>query len=95
MKELILDATSWQNSDDVYDAIFRAVGAPEWHGRNFNALRDSIATGFINRVEIPYRIVVKHSGTMGQNAREMLHEFRQLIEELAAEGCQVQIRIEG
>jgi hypothetical protein len=51
MKELILNGAEWKTQDDVYDSFFRAVGAPEWHGRNFNALRDSIATGSINTLK--------------------------------------------
>jgi RNAse (barnase) inhibitor barstar len=58
MTELILDGSTWTNNDDVYDAFFRAVGAPSWHGRNFNALNDSIATGSINKVEVPYTLVI-------------------------------------
>ena len=54
MKDIILDSARWSTKDDVYDAFFRAVGAPEWHGRNFDALRDSIARGLINQVECPY-----------------------------------------
>ena len=42
MKELILNGAEWTTRDDVYDSFFRAVGAPDWHGRNFDALRDSI-----------------------------------------------------
>jgi RNAse (barnase) inhibitor barstar len=58
MKELILNGASWRTRDNVYDAFFQAVGAPEWHGRNIDALRDSIATGSINAVEVPYRLVI-------------------------------------
>jgi RNAse (barnase) inhibitor barstar len=58
MRELILNGAEWKTRDDVYDSFFRLVGAPEWHGRNFDALRDSIATGSINAVEVPYRLVI-------------------------------------
>jgi RNAse (barnase) inhibitor barstar len=51
MRELVL------NGADVYDAFFRAVGAPEWYGRNLDALADSIRGGSINQVEVPYRLV--------------------------------------
>src|ERR1044071_7580655 len=54
MKQLELDGTNWKTRDDFYDAFFKAVGAPSWHGRNFNALRDSIITGEINEVELVY-----------------------------------------
>jgi hypothetical protein len=42
MRELILNGVGWATRDEVYDAFFRAVGAPEWHGRNLDALADSI-----------------------------------------------------
>jgi RNAse (barnase) inhibitor barstar len=66
MKELVLDGSTWQNRDDVYDAFFKAVGAPDWHGRNFDALNDSIATGSINKIEVPYRLI---TGTTTRLAR--------------------------
>lgn len=94
MKELILDGTSWTTRDDVYDAFFRAVGAPEWHGRNFNALRDSISTGSINQVEVPYRLVIKNYDRIRSAAKTMADDFIDLIHELAAEGCRVEIRVE-
>ena len=60
MKELTLNGAEWRTRDDVYDNFFQAVGAPDWHGRNFNALRDSITTGSINAVEVPYRVVIQN-----------------------------------
>jgi RNAse (barnase) inhibitor barstar len=94
MKELSLDGASWTTNDDVYNAFFRAVGAPPWHGRNFNALRDSISTGSINQVEVPYRLVIESYETIGIAAKEMADDFIDLIHELAAEGCPVEIRVE-
>ncbi len=52
MKELILDASNWRNHDDMYLSFFEAVKAPKWHGKNFNALRDSIKAGQINEIEV-------------------------------------------
>ncbi len=42
-----------------FQSFFKAVGAPDWHGKNFNAVRDSIAGGNINQIEIPYRLILK------------------------------------
>ncbi len=94
MKELVLDGAAWTTKDDVYDAFFRAVGAPEWHGRNFDALNDSIATGSINQLEVPYRLVIKHYDQIGGEAKKMTNDFVDLIHEIAACGCPVEIRIE-
>jgi RNAse (barnase) inhibitor barstar len=94
VKELILDGATWKSPDDVYDSFFRAVGAPSWHGRNFNALIDSIATGSINEVEVPYRLVIRNYGAIGAGARKMAGDFVDLMQHLAAEGCPVEIQVE-
>jgi RNAse (barnase) inhibitor barstar len=94
MRELNLDASSWKNTDDFYDAFFKAVGAPEWHGRNFNALDDSIEYGNINEIEIPYRIVIQNILSTNDDLRRFLRDFSDFIQELAARGCPVEIEID-
>ena len=94
MKEVILDGAGWSTKDDVYDAFFRAMDAPAWHGRNFDALRDSIAGGSINRVEVPYRLVIKNYDKISGGAKGMADDFVDLIHELAEEGCQVEVLTE-
>jgi len=94
MKELILDASAWKTRDDVYDSFFKAVGAPEWHGRNLDALIDSIETGRINAVEVPYRLVIKHYDSIAAGARKMADDFVDLIREIAGRGCPVEIVVE-
>jgi len=91
MKDIVLDGAAWSTKDDVYDAFFLAVGAPEWHGRNFDALRDSIAGGSINQVEAPYRLVFKNYDKISGEAIGMADDFIDLIHELAAEGCPVEV----
>ncbi|MBC9884143.1 barstar family protein, partial [Bradyrhizobium sp. INPA01-394B] len=39
---------------DFYDALLAALGAPEGHGRNLNALIDSMVWAGMNAVEAPY-----------------------------------------
>ena len=95
MKELVLDAAKWRSEDDVYDAFFRAVGAPDWHGRNFNALRDSIKGGRINDVEVPYRLIIQNYGALGSGAKKMVDDFVDLIHELAVDGCAVEVRVDS
>lgn len=93
MKELLLDGSSWKTSDDVYDAFFAAVGAPVWHGRNFNALNDSIAAGSINAIEVPYRIVITNFDLISGKAIGMAKDFTDLILEIAGRGCLVEIEL--
>lgn len=93
MRELLLDARRWRSRDDVYNSFFQAVGAPEWHGRNFDALRDSIATGSINEIEVPYRLVVEHYHAADSGAIPMAEDFFSLIRELEADGVPVSLEI--
>jgi RNAse (barnase) inhibitor barstar len=94
VKELVLDGSGWRKKDDVYDAFFAAVGAPSWHGRNFNALRDSIATGSINAIEVPYRIIICNFDLISGKARQMAIDFTDLLRELRVKGdCSVEIEL--
>ena len=71
------------------------MSAPEWHGRNFNALRDSISGGSINQMEVPYKLVIRSYDKIAPVAKKMTDNFINLVHELAAEGCPVEIRVEG
>ena len=86
-----MDAANWASWDDVYDSFFEAVGAPSWHGRNFNALQDSIEGGQVNRIELPYVIRIKNVSSIREGVRSMLRDFVDLIKELGATGCAVDV----
>jgi len=92
VRNLILDASHWNTTDDVYDAFFRVVGAPEWHGRNSSALHDSIITGNVNKVDVPYRLIIQNYNRIGDGAREMAQVLVQLIHENEAGGCPVSVQ---
>lgn len=94
MRELVIDAKNWIEPDDVYDLFFRAVGAPQWHGRNLNALRESITQGGINAVQVPYLIRVKNYSALGDGARLAARDFIDLIRELHESGCPVNVIVE-
>lgn len=94
MRELVLDGRGWQKRDDVYDAFFAAVGAPSWHGRNFNALIDSIGAGGINDIEVPYRIVIQNFDLIAGEARQMAADFADLLRELPQmRECPVEVEL--
>ncbi|MFY9854644.1 MAG: barstar family protein, partial [Terracidiphilus sp.] len=92
--DIRLDADGWQSSDDVYQAFFTAVGAPSWHGRNLDALYDSIGTGAINETEVPYRITIQNVEKMGNDAASFVHDFADLIRHLQTNGCPVELVVE-
>jgi len=91
MRGLNLDGTNWKTRDDSYDSFFHAVGSPIWHGRNFNALRDSIAGGQVNRVELPYTIHILGFEKMPPVVREIVKDFCDLVDELHSEGHTINV----
>ncbi len=58
MKTFTLDARQWSDVLDFYDALLAALQAPDWHGRSFDALVDSMIIGGVNEVVPPYRVEV-------------------------------------
>ncbi len=95
MIELTMDGATWSSKDDIYDAFFRVVGAPSWHGRNFDALNDSIANGEINKVEVPYRLVIINFDSIGVDAKKMGSDFVDLVREIAARGVPIEIVVQN
>jgi RNAse (barnase) inhibitor barstar len=95
MREIVMDGKGWIAPGDIYESFFQAVGAPGWHGRNFNALRDSIAVGHINKIEVPYLIKIKNYAAIGAEARSMASDFVEFIKQLRESGCPVDIQAES
>jgi RNAse (barnase) inhibitor barstar len=56
--ELIIDWASIKTTEEFYGYFLPIFGAPEWHGRNLNALNDSVVTGDVYESGPPFN--VKH-----------------------------------
>ena len=82
MKEIRLDASKWKTSDDFYDALLPALGAPAWHGRNLDALNDSISSDEINEVALPFRLLLVGTDTVPSELRNYLKKFAELVADL-------------
>jgi RNAse (barnase) inhibitor barstar len=95
VKELFMDASQWKTIDDLYLSFFEAVKAPAWHGKNLDAVRDSIGTGRINGIEVPYCLVLRNYDHLPDHLKEKTDFFIEAISDLAKEGIPVEIRIES
>jgi len=89
IRQIHLDAKRWRTREDVYAALLEALGAPAWHGHNFDALRDSIVTGSINKVEPPFSIRISNSQLAGGEAQEFMGKLTDLFQDFVNEGCPV------
>jgi hypothetical protein len=80
MQLIELDGSKWVTVMDFYDALLTALGAPRWHGRNVNALVDSMIFGGINAMEPPYRIRVRGISNAPPEVRTEIEWAKQDLE---------------
>ena len=102
MQRIEVDGAQWRSEDDLWDAVLGALGAPEWHGRNFDAIFDSVGEpGFlapdaarVNRVQAPFEIVVVNAGELEGRLRDRLTGIAETLEAVRKEfGLQVSLSV--
>ena len=81
MRTIDIDATEWKTVDDFYDALLSAVGAPKAHGRNLNALTDSMIWGGLNAVEPPYTVTISGTANLPKDVCNEVEMARQALAE--------------
>ncbi len=84
MQIIELNAEKWKSVFDFYNALLSAIGAPAEHGKNPNALVDSMIWGGLNSVEPPYTIRISGTATLPNDVRNHI----ELIKEDLARGRQ-------
>jgi RNAse (barnase) inhibitor barstar len=82
MRIIELDATGWKTVHDFYNALLPEIGAPRGHGRNVNALIDSVIWGGINAIEPPFIVRVY---SLSACSKEVVEEI-ELAKQGLAEG---------
>ncbi len=90
-----MNVAGWKSEEDFYKAFFCAVGAPEWHGKSLDALDDSIGSGAINKIEVPYRLILRNTQRANVKFASFLSALAVLIDRLRSNGCPVELRIES
>lgn len=94
MRTIELDASTWTSEQDFYDVFFTAVGAPDWHGSNLDAVEESIRDGDINEVNPPYRIRIVRTAKANKEMKFFLSRIQSLVESLRTEeGTPVELEL--
>ncbi|UPK03405.1 barstar family protein [Bradyrhizobium sp. 170] len=95
MKEIALDASAWRDRNDFYDALLPALGAPGWHGRNLDALNDSIGADDISAIRLPFRIKITNAASAPADLQQYLFKFADLLTDLRVHrGCEVYLMLD-
>jgi len=91
MLNIDLDASKWTTVDDVYSDLLPALKAPPWHGRNLDALDETVSEGnprddarpekFTNGVRPPYHIHIRKISLSSEAVREFLPRLEEVFRE--------------
>lgn len=93
MREVVIDASAWLSGDDFMDGVLKGLDPPVWHGRNWNALRDSIIAGDINGVEPPYRLCLVGDRAPPEELRQWIRDLVDMVEEARGRGREIEITV--
>jgi RNAse (barnase) inhibitor barstar len=72
VKVVRCDLAGCATSEDVYAKILAGLQAPDWHGRNLDALWDSVTGVEINGLSPPYRVEINGYGVLQKELRDLV-----------------------
>ncbi|WP_341208158.1 barstar family protein [uncultured Sphingomonas sp.] len=82
MSLISLDARDWHCRADFWAALLPALGAPDWHGPNLDALYDGLVAGE-NRVRPPLTIEIAVSTPLPEPLTAYLDRVRRVFADAA------------
>ena len=85
MRVIELNAANWNTADDFYSALLASIGAPKSHGRNLNALVDSMIWGGINAAEPPYVVRISGVAKLPKDAHREIEMAKRALAEARTE----------
>lgn len=92
MQHFKIQVGSDDNRASVYEKLLSALGAPDWHGHNLDALWDTVSGDDINSVRAPYRIDVVVMSDPSAEVEELIGRIEQLFVDARQQGSSVALR---
>ncbi|WP_375270885.1 barstar family protein [Sphingomonas sp.] len=96
--EITLDAAAWRDFRDIYAALLTALGAPEWHGPNLDAMYDALVAGHYRALAVsqpgpgengaqrrPLRVTVTNAETASAAGRAYLARLVTVFDDARAQ----------
>jgi RNAse (barnase) inhibitor barstar len=76
--EIKIDWSEISTVDDFYRVIFNQIDPPDWHGRNLNALNDSLVTGDICKSGPPFDFIFQNKDIMNETLKDIADSFEEI-----------------
>lgn len=94
MDSITFRASNWNTSAQVYDDLLGWLGAPDWHGRNLDALWDGLTGGLMGRAP-PYVIRVTDVAAAPPPVAALLARMMPLFDEARSDhGLEIALILE-
>ena len=95
MYRITLDGSRWRSQADFYAALLDVIGDPGWHGRNLDALDETLRVGDVHTINPPFAVHIIGAATMAHEVRTYLDRFLALAAALRADGVVVDVTLEA
>jgi RNAse (barnase) inhibitor barstar len=90
---LTVDAQGWSSPVDFYEAVLPKLRAPEWHGRNLDALWDSILSGEINGLAPPFALRIFNTEHFSPQMTAFLEKVKTIFRDAAEADIPVALHV--
>ena len=79
MKNLIVDIASAKTREDIFVLLLKAMDAPTWHGKNLDAIDESVAHGGNDTIEPPYSVTFINAARLSSDLRHELLRVKEIF----------------
>jgi RNAse (barnase) inhibitor barstar len=83
MNQVVIDWDILTDADSFYDSVFLQTGAPDWHGRNLDAINDAWVAGDICSGGPPFNFLMK--GTPNSRLIRLCLSIEEIIRDSISE----------
>lgn len=83
--DILINWEGIKTEEEFYSDFLPKLDAPKWHGRNLDALADSLITASINGIEPPYTILSVNTDSNLGGLKEFQMRVLEILAEAAAE----------
>jgi len=89
--KVFIDWGKIQTPEDYFSQLLPQVKAPDWHGKNLNALADSLVTGSINSIEPPFCLINLNVGSLKSELHDFFSGVKEIYEEANSNGRKIRV----
>lgn len=89
--KIFIDWKNIANEEDFYNSLLPQLDAPEWHGRNLDALSDTLVGGEINGIEPPMCIINLNVESLAVQLRGFFTKVAKIYGEANEHGRKIRV----